>query len=976
FDEYISNWREVVALFVQQGEFEIAGQLANQYWREFNSSTNALRYNPKLHAQMEPFLNSIENGELRLIVEIAFATMYVQSNTDVPDQESRISAAAKKVGEHQFESASARDWALYQLAGNTNALQHLGSQLSAWVEDNPLSAFLSREEMRSERSRIWAARWGSMVAAGETEGLLADMKAIREMPATDSWTSRLAESLSTAIWNQLPKLEGKERLEAATASLPIFREYTAHVGKHGSTNERLYTRNFVAHAFCDQLEAYDEWWKELADTIRAHIEKELEGEAHDYMYDVDHLFDKLDVAIGGPGILRIQARHEQLGLGEKFEQRFFQELRYRGFPEEVLIDPEYNLGEKLAEAWPRRGFAWAELASIASRKDEMELTRKYYAKAVEQAKDIPDNILSGWNAHLNKLVDAPRFLATKDASELGENDKEFETIAIKLIQSALKKDDADLAKKLYDHLLKMIEKRQAESTPWPTKTANGWTESGELLKQIADDEDGGLAWVEMIARVYAENEDSKIAHPGYQTLYGTKDNVRDAFFRAGGKYSPQVGTRQLLTQLHERVGDLHPAFLIMTFKEQHDALKYQQRLPAMLWADSVAEDDPLYPLAREYAMAARIAFAFNEPEHTGVLEQVPDPEAFRDHYLKTVQDDSLPLGFRVALCDFVISLARHQMGEEFTRYAGELAIQGIEHGRGFTGWTLHDILRHYVKLEVDDRWKKSIERLNEAWLKINENNDTELGLGLGYRPIPEAILMVSKANLLAGNREFVLNQMNEAHPSQQLYTWTAALVNAAEVGWSEQIALHLETKDPDFNGTYFGYTWWSDEFAQQLPKALEQVEDEGWRFYAEVTLSIMPDPPADVGIEVTTPRAQRLKALAERFPKIKFPSPALRDRTLNLLAKSPVSSLEPVEQHLAGAASRVNLQRITASPNSSNDVRRLIRPLCAHIKMEILKGNAAPAVRAVLETQHFKRDRVSYIRIAWQEICKTITEAS
>lgn len=977
----IRDWGELLAKFVRNRDPSAARWSALELRKNYQRRRIRDRYDDEFHASAEEFLTTISSSDERLFLRFVFSSMSDDSGSSAPKQRQRLMRLAEEFSNAKAVSSEVRDWVLSGLASDGDLLELIAPQLEAWARLNPLNRVAGREVASPVKPVVlWNAIWKSRAERSGLKPLLDSAAELKRTAGNQKLIGGFQSALSEVILEFLTEAESEKRSQLVGEATATFREFAtaAAVDPSSGIDQDIFYINLVLHIFADELEAYDRWHETLAETAMVRMESALQKNPTQSLRALADLMGE-NHEDAEALILRFQERREQLSLNSSLRRDFFSRINSYGLIPNAafLVKQELEIGIKLAEAWPRDGYAWVELANLYQQEGQLEQARACIARALEFAEDADEKDVQRWR-RMAVNFDPANFLETENIHDVVENDSQFRSRVVGLVNDLLRKDRADEALKVYLHGVSLIDRQVEAGTPWISGQNNGWSPSGDMLFQIAKSGEG-LALLEMITRAFAEDSESKIAHPGTQNEFKTAVAVRKTFVDAGGNYSPEQGLQQLLTELHRRLGDVHPGLLAIEFWNLMEKnIGFRGRIRVIAWADAVAETDPLRPLARELTMAARAYVWEKEPKFTGRRDVVPQLESFREHYFGLIQDEEIPLGWRISLCRHLVEKIS-DWDDEFSRAIGELAIGGLEREAKFIGRTLSQVLLQYCRVPADERWLKSVDQLNQLWMGWQDGDPETARVGRAHRsPEANAVIAMLKINVRAGNKEIVDEQLKlfARHNPQN---WAALLTHFVEAEWPGHAAAQLAHEgedEPRFFVTFYNDTTWTDEIAARLPGVLAAIENEGRRFYAEVAVNSFPDPAQSREIEISTPKAERLKALTPRFGEIAFPSEKMERQTFHILAKAPLPALRGFEDELAKRSGPRTIAEAAGPPWNEFGTRFYMRPIRGLVRIQLLRGESNLTLETLAQFGMHDPDRPANWREAWKEFSYALVDAA
>ncbi|MEK6248111.1 MAG: hypothetical protein N2C12_08020, partial [Planctomycetales bacterium] len=260
------------------------------------------------------------------------------------------------------------------------------------------------------------------------------------------------------------------------------------------------------------------------------------------------------------------------------------------------------------------------------------------------------------------------------------------------------------------------------------------------------------------------------------------------------------------------------------------------------------------------------------------------------------------------------------------------------------------VLTALLDAERDEAWKETATALATAWNKRFGKRAGSHQPSYGYNGGGELVPML-KLNLILENEKQV-GQMLRLY-EQQFVGNEAAFALLVRYGRHSMAAKLLRTgwNSMSLDNHQYGYDSYGNpqrvEYDQKmhevLPKFLETLAKKDLRFLAEVILAALPDA-TDQESKPEVGHGERLVALANRFSKITFEGPAIKEQTLVWLSTNDNEEvLKPISGLIEEIAKTIDLGAVMQLDNHQLQQRKQ-KLFMAYLTSKLQEGNYQPVL--------------------------------
>jgi tetratricopeptide (TPR) repeat protein len=321
------------------------------------------------------------------------------------------------------------------------------------------------------------------------------------------------------------------------------------------------------------------------------------------------------------------------------------------------------------------------------------------------------------------------------------------------------------------------------------------------------------------------------------------------------------------------------------------------------------------------------------------------PEIVQAHYRALLADQTLSLQWRLLALDMFLERIEQTQG------ATPLAVKGtdllMEDWNAYTyvpSENYTTLLSRFLAAQAHPDWTHQARAVTRAYADYQQKAHAA-GRGRYAHGVDLSLLEI---NCLLGQDERIKQQVaaNNSILGQQLDAWAVLLEYDKHAILASLVQTHWQQISPQGSR---GFPM--DDDTRPAP-ALDALEREDLRYFAQVALSCLPD--ARQGARggrmadseaAMTPRAQRLVQLAQGFLGITFQSAQLEQRTLFCLIEE-CATLPYLEAALARQAAAIDLTSLltTRDPLAQQTRSQL---LAAHGGGAVLRGDPNSVVQII-----------------------------
>ncbi|MCB1231861.1 MAG: hypothetical protein KDN19_16455, partial [Verrucomicrobiae bacterium] len=458
-------------------------------------------------------------------------------------------------------------------------------------------------------------------------------------------------------------------------------------------------------------------------------------------------------------------------------------------------------------------------------------------------------------------------------------------------------EDWDLAAKLYWHGVNLIDRKIARGQ-WSEYAYTGWNTATRLLIElVTDTPGGGLDRIAFHERIVRQEKENKLVPNCGGLNFGP--DIRDAFEQAGGYAGRDEALDAIAQKLHEQCGEgslfaMGFHFMEFAFTQPFD------RIPDLIeWADDrAASDRPWAAMAREFAMGARLGLqSHKNAAIQKIWPRVPDIESWQPHYRQLLENEELPISWRLGmifeLCD---SDPYRKLEPETVLLCARLLADGLLAEAPLHHWTAFYVGTPFNRLEKTAEWEEIARRLHEGWVLVNRHNHRPYRQGPAFWPPTESMLAMLNIQLRRGDSEAVKEFFSDRFTYDRLDDETRTFFTLVDNG-SYELAREIIEKQfewYDITDDYIAGNRFEARYSQtlheRLPEFLETIENPAMRYLAELLIVGALDPkPEDKEADATYPlRGPRIADSAKRFATVDFGTSGrgslLRDKSLQQIA--------------------------------------------------------------------------------------------
>ncbi len=578
---------------------------------------------------------------------------------------------------------------------------------------------------------------------------------------------------------------------------------------------------------------------------------------------------------------------------------------------------------------------------------------------------------------------AEDFLQVAKLSELNITDsrKLREKIA-PMLNPLLQSDQWDLMEKVIWHAIKLGKIEQKKGN-WNTSQHIPWTLSSsiayDLLRLTAG---GGLERIAFYQRLVENDKEGQIGVIYDNSKFSSV--LKAAFNQAGGSEQMEKALSKVtadLWKLTKSQQDLTLAGLIWTPLIYHFPPDQMPR--AIAWADKHAEGESWSPLAKEIAMCWRLIINITTQRVTQPYwDKVPNLEAWQDHYLAVIDNESLSITYRMNVAHILSGGKTGMLKDRTIRRSTELLIESMLGEHPNMGWSFTFITREFCLLPKNEEWTTLAEKLCEAWTFASRHNTKDHKFGQAWHPSTVLVLQSLQLHCRLGDKEKLNQFRKEKTASERLLSTARTVFCLVQYGFFDE-ALEELKRDTNFqdistdyvatNGYYQAY--YDSRVHTNLPKFLAKIDEPGLRFYAETLILGSFDLPKGKEEKNATykRRPLRITDAVNRFSKIDFEGDEiLKGHTLRLFDIYDYTSFH-LKSELAAHFAKADFKNILNSKN----YRRIeydIRVLGSHANNQLREQDLIP-VRKFLQFLRKTKTEEYYQRKALQHFSLRIASS-
>ena len=588
------------------------------------------------------------------------------------------------------------------------------------------------------------------------------------------------------------------------------------------------------------------------------------------------------------------------------------------------------------------------------------------------AKRLVSNLLgSSASANVEKILDAKRL------SDLGIDEYEFNDWANEVVKS-MDKSDPEKVAQVFAKTIKLSNREDRFFSEYVSDSLIDMAISGAefdsfkivlLLmsnaefKQITISETAEQTLIALLQKQLAKQHELQDENAnGKNRLLAF-----DAVYQELGDKVGQQDISCLFPMMHKWLNESEAAELerlqeLMALESKDG--KYKQ-IATTWWIASAA--------ALEVSRAREATEESDSEDTVKVRPRRTEMFAYEARLLPILQDESLTMPWRLTIVEHLAKNAT--LPAEVVWECVDLATKANKQGARVSDLLTGSLFAAMQDFEQDEKFASRVESFGKSWLAAyaKSRNGYSYGGSVQSRMIESAVRVFAKSD----NRILVNQVLRNFAERTKNRSTIAVLVESGFHPEARKLLLE-KLKGRSSNGQSRMVEEFGDDegsYTRELEKAtpafVELFAEPGLKLLVEAWLADLADLD-DKSKATDTKRADRLSALASRYPTTEFRSKSQQDMTLILLAGSPGSAThiaEPLEK-LAG-----KLQATDLWDSDSGVLANNCQLLSAHIVTQIQLKNFQPLITVLKELSAVEEDENDwYFDSAKRELLGQIDE--
>ena len=377
--------------FVDRGHFDVANRFLAIYGGKLGPNQRPnLRYTAELGQKADAFLATVEIPDRRLLARLILHGLR-DDGVQSPSLHERLANIAGDLPAPEHLSRNTLRLAAEELVVrglNPALLRHHLAHLARVSSPAELIA-------NAKDEKIWTTWWRLNLAEGNLDAFAPVLDAIRANPSADS-AGHMARVIANLVDDEICRLALAKRLEFARAALPILRQSAEFAAKSEVDDPSIYVSVFTAHLLAGESGVFAKWRENLPTSAAATIRKAVANQGDRFLRKMDEMtFRGLPENALIAALLALQNEAEFAQISHKLNL-FGRLARHKLIEPSKLVTGKDPPGFRLAEALPRDGYAWAELADFAVKAKLPQLAIRCYQRAVEAGENAPEKVRQRW----------------------------------------------------------------------------------------------------------------------------------------------------------------------------------------------------------------------------------------------------------------------------------------------------------------------------------------------------------------------------------------------------------------------------------------------------------------------------------------------------------------------------------------------------------------------------------------------------
>jgi hypothetical protein len=501
-------------------------------------------------------------------------------------------------------------------------------------------------------------------------------------------------------------------------------------------------------------------------------------------------------------------------------------------------------------------------------------------------------------------------LAGKPFEEFKLDQKTFESEFIKVLGiTYMRKADFTGGAVFFDKALRIMEAQQQRSG-WGNGINNGWTLRSETLGSFMNGKPVNVFCFAM--HLYHEDDSGLLSHNGWNFADGCGQWMRNRWEFWGGRASATEGMKGFVEELARYLKAEHSTLLGLGFHNLFTRLTPSDVNVITLWAEKEKATGARAAILRELAIAGRLFLTAcaESRGQDGTCESGSTPvlDLLMKHHRTAVMNEKVNPRVRIALVHHLCNVCPFAVPDDLVKKAAALTAQENKELHAIHGYQLAHIIRRFVRLPVDDEWKRIAQDFWDGWTRrqsfAKEKRERGRYYGTQYAPTFAMVQVAARAR----NERWLTQLIEKDAPYLKTMRTTVMLI--ATSGWEQRAAEFLTKEATQLKNWQSDVAKWEPGFDKHAAALARACNDPGLGLFGELIIAESQDFPMPMVRTFKQPTTceQRIAALAPRFAKTTFKDDKLRVSAATLVSNyAPRAAVEHLSSLLDDAAKKIDI---------------------------------------------------------------------
>ncbi|MEQ9379733.1 MAG: tetratricopeptide repeat protein, partial [Pirellulales bacterium] len=607
------------------------------------------------------------------------------------------------------------------------------------------------------------------------------------------------------------------------------------------------------------------------------------------------------------------------------------------------------LGQQLDSASALEGPQKRELVLMLDSAGIDKLTKDNFADSAAEAFDW-------YQKEKNRTKDnlTEKILATKRYEELGIGNTQLDEWLISILPDVYDRDP-DLCVQLYFKITDLYQDAMQRNT---VNRYYSNSVASEVLPNMARRMlPPDLNKLHMAIRIIAAERDSGFSL-SHSDIQASTIPVRSAWIKHSKTNSkdPAKAIEGFHQEMHDEFGDSPESRLLIAglsrvFEDMND-----KELTAVAQSlQAQVDEEGTNRMAADMLAACQLETdsRHNHRHDSEAADESEDrfvAQAYHEHYLAQLTDDSTPLHVRSLVGMFLYNQQKDRLPASLAREIATIDTEVIRRNYEISADHQHTMCANILGLQEDSLWREIAEPFAAAckdrFLRVHRSTQQ-----YGY---PRSLHEVTASGVLTDLLSLYLKLDDEESVNQLFHRYDSRISREVEslelliladktqkaAGYARRFWNQLSLDDSALSDVHF-----EPALAEKLPEFLDKITSEDLRYFYETLFSSLrnpqPLPDDDLG-----DRENRLMAQAERFSQVPFNNNQLKARTLLLFRSSPAAT-DLVGDALRQEAADIDLR--AAVQRNDSRLKDLQELSLLYVEYTLRLGDLEPAKQFVSE---------------------------